>query len=281
MDSKTKEKELKGIMDKGLISGVWKLTYTLVNELGEQGFSGKFISSYSDPLTGRPRHMYNKEGNWTPGFLIDKTTMYLRPDQEIWHRYVIDWLVGHPEVGVDQKETQLSENYMRTKSDNPRIKLINLDYQEVVEYQEEDYIDKLVGRISLDQGKQSLGLEKLKIILSSLNLQYRDEKYITKADLEKQSLRKKLKDYSRASYKNAQKVNQVLDDLAKAKLLYEIKEMVRTELLIVSGGTFMYEGNPLGISTESVMKYFSANPDFYGEVLGELYKILKKEETVK
>src|SRR5690606_38936735 len=114
---------------------------------------------------------------------------------------------------------------------NPRFKLINLDYQDISELEEEDQIDKLVGLISLDSGKNALSLEKLRFILSSLNLNYRDAKYISNPKIEKQKLRQTLKKFVRSSIDNTLKVEAVLEELDKAEVLYNIKEMIRFQII--------------------------------------------------
>lgn len=268
------QNETKQIVKEGLIKGTWKLTYALVNNLGEQGFSGKLISSYTDPMTSKGRHLFNADGQFLPGYFIEKTVVTFNPELNPWHATLIDWLVGHPEVGIVNAQCQIHKNYLTKKNDNPRIKLVNLDHEDVVELEEEDYIDKVVGILSID-GPKSVTLKKLRFLLSALNLDYRYEKMISIPAKEKIKLRKRVKDYVRSSYANAVKVNGILADLDQAKILYEIKELVRTDILFVSGGMYMYKGNPLGISTESVMNHFSNNPDFYTEITSELYAKLK------
>ena len=275
MDSMVAKKANERILKDNLIKGTWKLTYKLVNALQEQGFSGKLISSYTDPMTGKGRHLFSADLQFMPGYFIEKTVITFNPEQNPWHATLIDWLVGHPEVGIENDQCRLSQKYLTKKNDNPRIKLINLDHEDLVELQEEDYIDKVIGVLSLD-GQAGVSLKKFRFILSALNLDYRYEKMISIPTKEKQKLRKRLKDFVRSSYKNAQKVNKILSDLDDAKLDYEIKELVRTEIFTISNGMFMYEGNPLGISKESVIKNFNNNPDFYAEITTMLYDTLKK-----
>lgn len=278
MNTEIAENKIPRTMHKNQLTGVWKLTYELTNRMGGEGFSGRMLSSYTDPLTGVARHLYNSEGFMQPGYFIDRVEIKFRPEIERAHQHIVDWLVGHPLVGVEQSHTGLDEKYMNRKDDNPRILLVNLDHEEIVELEEEDYIDRLVGRIVLDNGVNAIGIAPLRFILSKLNMPYTDSKYMNNPKIEKSKLRHRLKDYVRRGLKEAKKVNLILDNLAEAKYEYEIKEMVRLEILYISNGMYKYESNPIGIATESVIKYFMNNPDFYSECEKKLYEALKVEQ---
>lgn len=266
------------VEDKTLLNGVWRLNFKTINRLGPAGFGGYMLSSYKDPVTGMPRHLYNEEGNLSPGYFIETLTTILKPEEDAFHRNLVDWLVGHPQVGVEKNHAKVNPKYLATKDDNPRITLINLDHEDISELEEEDYIDKLVGRIVLDGGPNAISLEKLRFVLSRLEMVYRDEKYITNPKIEKEKLRQRLKKYARSSYENAQKINKVLDDLDTAKYIYQIKELNRLGIFNISNGMIKYNGNPLGTSMESVIKYFNDNIDFYKEIESVLYNRLKQEQ---
>lgn len=266
----TTEKEQKKILSTGRINGTWQLTYSLINDLGIDGFSGRMLSSYIDPLTGRERFLVNLDGRRELGFWIDKQQMNLFPTNNPWHARVIDWLVGHPEVGIEVAQTELAAQYMSRKSSNPRIKLLNLDHQDIEYLEEEDFVDKLVGTISMDTGQKAISLEKLRWVLAKMNYEYRNAKYINNPKIEKQKLRQTLKKFIRSSYENAQKVDAILEKLEEAKFAYEIKEMLRVAVMTNSGGMFMFQGNPLGTSFESLVAYFNNNPELYADLLGQL-----------
>lgn len=259
------------------VSGVWRLKYKLINRMGSGGFGGKNLTTYNDPLTGKPRHLYNAIGNRTNGYFIEKQVTHFYPDDSAEDRNIVDWLLGHPQVGIEIEHANLTKEHLKFKEDNPRMMLVNLDYEEVVDLEEEDYIDKLVGRISLDSGTQSLSLEKLRYVLSALNQDYLELKHLNNKHVAKQKLRKRLKDYARRGFKHAEDINDILDSLDSAKLLYEIKEMRRKEIIYITNGMYKYDSVPLGTSTESVMKYFSQNSDLYAELQQELEIRLKRE----
>ena len=132
------------VSDPKLLNGIWRLTYVLVNRMGAEGFSGRLLDSYTDTITNKPRHMYNEYGFMQPGYFIERQTTIFRPDENILDRNTVDWLIGHPKVSIEQKQIGVSKKFMSMKDDNPRIKLVNLDYQEIQHLEEEDFIDKLV-----------------------------------------------------------------------------------------------------------------------------------------
>jgi hypothetical protein len=264
-------KSKKTVMDNGLLTGNWKLTYKLTNRSGVEAFGGRLISSYTDPVTGEGRHLIDPDGRFLPGYFIQHVETIFRPENHVKDRIIIDWLVGHPEVGVDNDHCKLPKGYIKKKNSNPRITLENLDYQSVVDLEEEDYIDKLIGIISLDTGKSAISIEKLRWINNALNLKYRDAKFINNKKIEKQKLRKILKDFVRSSYQKASEFKALLDNLSKAKMNYEIDEMLRLDIISISNGMYFFDQAAIGVSKESVMQRFDNGPDYYAHLLKLLY----------
>ncbi len=262
-------------MDKGLIPGVWQLKYTLVNKLGPEAFGGRMLSAYADPITGKTRHLHDVNGGIRNGYFVTKQITTFKPLESKQHEIEVDWLVGHPLVGIQQDQTKLDEKWHAKREKNPRFTLVNLDHEDVVDLKEEDYIDKLIGAISQDQGPKAMDAEKLQIILCKLNLEYIEEKFITNQPLRLTKLKARLKNFVRANYENAQKVNHILDHMEEAKFVFEITELIRLGIVTKSGGMYMYQGNPLGISHESLILHFKNNPEFYADLVGEMYKRLK------
>lgn len=257
--------------------GIWRLVYKLTNRMGAGGFSVRCIDSYIDPLTGKERHLYNPNGQQQPGYIIEKQTTILEPRTNRQHAHIVDFLLGHPGVFVEREHANLDPIYCQQKDSNPRITLTNLSYQDISDIDNEDYIDKLVGVISLDKGTNAIGITKLRFILAKLNLEYRDDKHFRGVNAEKPKLRKRLKDHVRVSKENAMVVNLILENLTNAQHEYEIKEMIRLGIVTNEGGVHRYQGVSLGVSVDSVINYFANNVDFYGEVSSILYAGLKKE----
>lgn len=273
----TEEKKIQRTVAKDMLKGKWKLKYKLVNRMKLQGFSGKMLTVYTDAITGRSRFLYDLNGREQVGYFIEKVETTFSPDTNPSDRNILDWLIGHPDVWLDSEHAKVQSQYMSKKNENSRITLINLDHQSIENLEEEDYIDKLIGRIVLDAGPNALGITKLRFVLAKLNKPYRDSKYISNAKVEKANLQKILKTYARTGMAAAEKVNEILDNLDEAKYIYEIKEMMRLEILYIANGMYKYESQPIGISTESIIKYFMENPDFYAELNEKLTNIQKEE----
>jgi hypothetical protein len=272
-------KEIKRNLPEGQIRGVWQLKYSLTNPLGTQGFSGRMIGPYTHPVSGRVAQLVLPDNGVQVGFFIGDVIMNFYPEKNRRDAAIVDWLVAHPEVGIQNNQTKLADGFLSGKKSNPRITLVNLDHQDMTEIDNEEFIDLLVGTISLDTGSKAIGLEKLRFILSKLNLSYREAKFISDPAVEKKHLRKKLKTYIRKDIKNAKEVEQILDNMENAKKVYEIKELMRVGLLEKKGGMYFYEGNPLGSSYEFIIEFFNKNEEFYAEVTQKLYAILKSERS--
>lgn len=270
---------LETVRDRRKLLGVWRLTYKLTNRMGPGGFTARMLDSYTDPLTGRPRHLYNENGIQQPGYMITKQTTILEPRTSRHDAHIVDFLLGHPSVFVEKEHGDLDPAYLKVKQSNPRITLVNLDHQDLDAMEDEDFIDKLVGTISLDKGANALGIEKLRFILAKLNMTYREAKYINDSIVEKTRLRKRLKDYVRKGKKQAEEVIAIIDNLERARYEYELKEAIRTKLITNNGGVYRYKEVSIGSTTDSAIEYLTNNQDLYGEIMAELYKILKAEAS--
>ena len=137
-------------------------------------------------------------------------------------------------------------------------------------YEEEDYVDKIIGIISLDGGKNSIGLDRLRYISAYLNLPYMDSRY--DATIEKKALRSKLKSFVRKSMDNARLVEYAINHISEAQDHFEYKEMLRLKVLIPKGGVLRYNGIPIGSSFESVQDFLLKNMDLKTEIITALSK---------
>lgn len=270
-------KKFKTVKNPDTLNGRWKLVYKLVNSQGINAFSGKSISSYTDALTQKGRHLFDADGQFKSNLFLNKLVTIFNPAENQNDRLIVDWLIGHPEVGIDKDHVSINDKYFLKKAGNPRLTLVNLDHVVTTNIDEQDYIDRLLGKLSLEGGKDAIGLEKLRVILSALNMPYMDAKYMRDKQKEKKMLRSSLKNYVRSSLLSAKKVEKILNDLGQATYAYEIKEMVRVEVLNIHGGMYKLNGMPIGSALESVIKYFSDNIEVYSELSGLLYDKLKSE----
>lgn len=268
-----KQKKYVPVVKADVIRGRWQLTYKLTNSLGPEGFSGRNLASYPDPVTQKERFLIDANGRPTNGYWIDKQKIIFDPSNNRTHRLQLDFLMGHPLVGLQRKhigQSNIDSSYFAGKEDNPKITLVNLDYEVVSDLKEEDYIDKLVGRISQDTGANSINLDKLRWISSYFGMNYRYDEVSGDPGIEKQKLKRSLKKFVRSSYSNAEKLNALLEDLTNAKYEYEIKEMLRLGILHIRNGMYMYNGNGLGVSKESVISLFLNDPELYAALNAQL-----------
>lgn len=269
METTTKEKRTPVVRDSKKLFGNWRLTYKLTNPMKSAGFGGRLLSPYNDPISGKQRVLVDVNGNVKVGYFIERETTILNASN-INERIDLDFLIGHPEIGIQNNQTHIDGAYMATKDDNPRITLTNLDYENIQDLEDDEYIDRLVGRLVQDTGTQAVSLEKLRWVLARLNMSYKDAKYYGDNKIEKSKLRDVLRRYVRTSMKNAEEVNAVLDDLDTAKYVYEIKELIDQKVLVFSNGYYKYETLPVGITIDSVIETFQKDPDLYVAILAKL-----------
>lgn len=254
------------------IRGVWKLVYIVGNSQGPSAFGGKHLPTYPNPFTGQKTYLRNVDDMTLTGHMVDKVIRLLHPEENENERLLISWLICHPDVIVEGVK-DLDEKIIRAKRDN-KVKLICITDNELEEFDNQDFIDKIIGRISLENGKGSIGIDRLRYVLAYLNMAYTDPRFEGVA--EKKSLRSKLKNYVRKDLANAKQVSDALENINVAQDLYEFKEMVRLHILKVTGGVFRFNGIPLGSNADSVLSFLMANVDVKTEILAQLYKKLEK-----
>ncbi|RZV56995.1 MAG: hypothetical protein EX254_10480 [Flavobacteriaceae bacterium] len=278
MKSETQTKKM--IVEPNLVPGKWKLTYDLENTLKSDGFSGRMLSSYQHPITRQMVHLLDDMGRPIQlGYWIGTLTTYLFPDKEgnQAHYNAILFLLGHPDVGVEG--IPIDEKWKKSKKSNPKAKLVNLDYANQVEMDDQEIVDQMIGRLSLDLGKHAVGLEKLQYVLATLNKPFYDKRYINDARQLKKKLRKEVKDFVREGSKNAKTVEQILDNVEDAKKAYVIKMLLTLEEITYSSGSYKHNTVPMGFNIESTVDYLKRNPDHYATLLDVLDKSMEKQKA--
>lgn len=263
-----------------VFTGLWRLTYTLVNERGIEGFSGKFISTYPDAITGRDRILFDLNKQPQAGFFIDKVSMLFDPSNNRMHALILDWLIGHPEVGVEGAEG-LQNVYYQNKESNPRLKLVSLDWQRTNDIDNEDIIDRVIGKILSDNPKKAITLKKARFILAELGETYYEESLISVPSKEKKHLINRIKKYAKQGTTNAKKVSRIIDDLAYAQAKFEIRELMRLGIVVFEHGSYRFNLTPIGIDIQSAMNWFSQNSDVYSSLQEKLYETLRSEGRMK
>lgn len=258
----------------------WKLTFKVSNPRKKEGFGGRMIPSYDDPVLKTVRHYVDNSGRKHHGIWIGEIVTIFDPINDPEAQRKIDFIIGSPDVGVIKEQADASGLYFKNKESNPKFEFVNLDYENVKELEEEDYIDRLCGRISKDQGQNALSLEKLRWILAALNKSYRYAKYTNNNAKEKLKLRSILKSFVRQNFKNAREVAKILSDLDNAKFKYIIKEMLRFKILVIDSGVYSYRDNALSTSVSGLKEHMDNNPEFYDKLVIDLRERLKKEEEL-
>lgn len=256
------------------INGKWQLTYKPKNSQGADFFGGFTLAPYLHPVTQKKVYLKNPDGKMLSWLMISNLITNFNPTANVQDRLKVEWLLNHPEI-VIEGYNDLDPRVKAKKNMNSNIKLVALDYVETAEIQEEDYIDKLVGVISLDLGKNALSLEKIQYILSELNLNYLDQREVSRNNTmaQKLYLRSKLKKFVRSSYANAKKVNEVIDNIDAAETTFQIKELLRTSIIKESNGMYKYNGTPIGIGEKGIRETFINHPELKLDMLQSLEKV--------
>lgn len=264
------------VIDKKLLTGRFQLT---IKPKGpSRSFGGRMLTAYKHPLTQKMTHLTDASGQQLQGYLIEKLSTILRPDDNLDDRFAIEWLMAHPEVTVEN--IQLDSRFK--KSANNPIKIINLDQQDLKELDDEDMVHRVIGRLSQDGGPEAIGLKKLRWLLAYFNLPYFDMKNISNPEVEKRFLRKKIKNFAQninpvTKKFNAYDVADVLKQIDTIEINYHVKEMIRKHIVVQTNGYFRYDNIPLGTSLETVAGWFLTNANIYHEALGRLVPLLKRE----
>lgn len=252
------------------IKGRWKLLYKVGNPMGPEAFGGKHLGVYASPYDMKVCYRKGINDEALNGYMLDKLVVDLHPDTNQEHKNLISWLICHPEVNIEGVP-KLDQVIVNNKIAN-KVFLIALDALEIDKIDNEDYIDRIVGVLSLEAGNKSLGLDKIRYIMAAVGLTYFDNRYTGQA--EKKSLRSNLKKFAKASITNATLVSNAIDDLDEAKDSYNFKEMVRYRILDFQDGLYKFNNVPLGSSQDKVMLFFVNHPEVRAEAIEQLYKIL-------
>lgn len=267
------------VLDPKKMKGIWELKINISNTQGTKAFGGRRLTTYIHPLTGTKVPLINVDGQEELGFMVDKPTMRLHPDTNLMDRRIVDWLIANPQVGVEGIE--LTELISSKKISNPEITLKNVDRQELSMIDDQDVIDVIIGKLSDDNPKTGLTLERLRYLLAYFNLPYFDMRWISNKTTEKKLLRQKIKTFARGTSPsgklNATLIDNVLNEIDNLKYSYEFKEMLRFDIIRESNGIYKFNNVPIGSNEGSVTKWLKENLEIYTEMTAILYPKLKAE----
>lgn len=255
------------------ITGRWKLIYKYGNSIGPEAFGGKHLGTYASPFDGTKVYRRSVDDKRLNGYMMDRLAVDLFPDENRDHKLLISFLICHPEVTVEGVK-KLDPKIAKATQGN-KVFLRCVDYLEIEDIEDEDYIDKVVGRLVLDHGPNSIGIDKLRHVLAALNMPYSDNRFSGEA--EKKALRSKLKAWTRKSLENAKKVQEAIDELDQSREVFLFKEMIRLRIIVDHGGLYKFNNIPLGSNYLKVQSFFNDNPEVKAEVLQE-YSIASKKE---
>lgn len=256
------------------IKGKWRLMYKAKGSRGIENFGGVTIHDYQSPMTHQPVYRRDGTGKVLPTYFMDKPIKDLYPDRNVQDKLDVAWLLHSPQVVV-QGYDQVPEYYLEQKIDSANIYLVAVDYQELNEIEQDDYVDKLIGRISEEGGRNAIGLDRLRKILSAVGLSYRDQRYSEKPSTEKSVLKKRLKTFIRAKYDNAKEVNKILANMEYYEVEFLLKEMVRMKVIVQGAhGVYKYNEIPFGTHLSSVIDFWHTAPEIKVEMEKELAKKL-------
>ena len=248
-------------------TGHWQLMYKCTNSQGATAFGGKHLPAYPNPFTGEMTYLRDVDNTAKNGIILDQIIKDYYPDQNQNEFLLVSWLICHPEVIV--KGVKHLDPEIQRKKKASQITLTAMDF---VEIEDEDYIDRLIGIITLNAGRQALGLEKLRHVMAALKLTYYDSRY--KGETEKKILRSKLKTFVRKSIDNAKLVDQAINDLDSSKEIYMFKEMLRFKVLTLDNSVYKFKGTPMGHSFEKVQEFWGNHPEVKTEAVEILYGYL-------
>ena len=250
------------------IKGRWKLTYTVRNSQGPSAFGGYHIGTYPNPFTGEKTFLRTVDNEALRGFMMDKLGRQFLPDEDQNDKFLVSWLICSPEVKVEGVEN-LDPIILKKKTAG-KLTLTYLDAEQTNKLDDEDYIDKLIGILSLDKGVNALGLSKLRYVMAYLGMNYREPRF--EADTEKKSLRSKLKTQARKSVAKAKEIYNAIDNMNDAQDVYEFKESVRLRIIVFTNGVYKFNGTPIGRGFDQATAFFNSHPEVKTEVLTLLYK---------
>lgn len=262
-----------------LLTGKWELSVEITNSQGAKAFGGRMLTEYKHPLTGKRTKLLSPDGDHKIGYMINNKSEILRPDENPEDKATLEWLIAHPEVKL--VGITIDSSVTRVKVKNSTVTLRNLEKIAALDMDEQDQLDKIIGRLSEDSGPKAIGLKRLRYLLAYFNLSYFEQRHIGNPSTEKKYLRTRIKKFckgknSQGKY-NSVDVEAVLDNIDTFEINYLVKEMMRVGVIVLQNGVFKYNNIPLGTTLDYVIKWMLENPEIYGEAQQKLLPLLKEE----
>lgn len=248
--------------------GRWLLSYKVTNPMGPTAFGGYHLAVYNSPYTQRKTFLKGPNEEALNGYLINQINTLLHPEENVFERNLISWLIANPEITVVGVE--LDDVCLKAKQGN-KITLTYLEGKELNEMEDEDLIDEVVALIVLDAGPNQLGLEKTRHVMAAVGLSYRDTRF-DEAKQEKKALKSRLKSFVKKSVENAKIVKNAIEKLDESKEYFLFKEMLRTGVLTDKNGVYYFNNVAVGGNYLRVQQFFTDHPETKAEMLNVLLK---------
>jgi hypothetical protein len=257
------------------LEGVWELRYQ--KKKPTNVFGGQTLGPYENPRNGKTIERRNADGKVMPYLFIESERTKFFPDNNIQHKLDIQWLIHNPEITVEYYD-HVPDAYKAIKKPGP-WRLVNLNFQDQRKIDEDDYIDKLVGRISFDSGTSALSLHNLRVILAELGKTYRDRRFVSNPVTERKALRKTLKNYVRADIENARQVNEMITEIDKYANSFILKEMKRLRIIAKNpNGIYKFRNIPLATGDIGILRHWDDEPQIKEEMMDALSKAQEEEQ---
>jgi len=251
------------------IAGNWELNYKVGNSQGPSAFGGYHLPIYPNPYTGQKTFLKNVDGAALTGFMVDRLVIPLNPESNPNEKYLISWLICHPEVKLSGIKDVDQEVLKRKVASKLTLKWKDANVMDALD--QEYYQDKMIGTISMDSNKGGLSLMKMRYVLAYLDMPYRDTRF-SDYSAEKKSLRSKLSTYIRSNYDNAKEVGRAVENIDSAEKAYIFKDIVRLKIITMKHGLYYFNDAPIGGNQASVTEFMENHPEVKNEILGKLQK---------
>jgi len=259
-----------GVIDLKQLRGRWKLYYEITNTLGPHGFGSVTLDPYIHPKTRL--WQYPVVDN-SPKVIVEITaaeTVY-DPDTNPNHRSLVNWMLNHPRVMTDGVD--LDKEVLQTKEANSKFRLVNVDLQDFSEFEENNIIDQMVGRLTLTSGDMEITTKKLKYILAKLNMPFKDRRIVSNPKSERLILQNKLKSFVKKGVKEANAVKEIIENLEDARKHYYVKAMIDAGEIKVKNGMLRFKNYSLGVNIDSAVLYFENNTKEWSELQAAVHKL--------
>lgn len=244
--------------------------FTLKVNRNPQKFSMTNINSFVPKgKTHQQRMKFMTSNGEVDSLFITKILTTFDPQENEIDKHNVTTLIQHYDVKVigmtDKEWAELVS--LGIKKANPTFTLTNIDRVQTVEFDKE--VELIAARGILYSKSDPLSLERLKFLCGALGIPYRSKTTDTKRY--RIELIKKLDKYIQNETLNHQNKSNLerfvtfVEDVQKTEYLYYISELKALEIITDIGGIWKIGIKPIGPDDDSLIDYYSKNPDIFIE----------------